>query len=380
MRVALIAHLLSFRASYRAAGVSEYVRHLADELPAAAGRLPDDRFTMFTSARDVPADYRPPGWEIATTPLPTAHPAARIAWEQALAPLELARRGVDVVHGPGWAVPLASRTPSVVTLHDLSFYLFPHLFGQFNRLYLGLIARLSCRRAAAVIAVSEATARDAERLLGVPRARLRVVHNGVAARFRPLPPDEVAAFRLARGLPDRFILHLGTLEPRKNLATLIRAFARLRRERSVPHKLVLAGGRGWLYDELFRLVDSLGLRDEVLFTGFISGDEKPRWYNAAAVFSYPSLYEGFGLPPLEAMACGIPVVASDTSSLPEVVGDAGIMVPPRDEAALANALWVALSDEGRHAEMVARGRERAAALTWERAAAATLAVYREAAR
>lgn len=346
------------------------------------GEDPDGtrRFTVFAAEREVPPEFMIRGWEFATTQLSTARPTARIIWEQLFAPISITRRGIDLFHASAYALPLLCPARSVVTVHDLSFFRFPHLFNRFNRVYLRTITRLSARRATRLIAVSEATARDIVDLLGVPRAKVAVVHNGVDGRFRPLPVAEVAAFRARRGLPEQFILHLGTLEPRKNLTTLVRAYARLRRMTARPPALVLAGGRGWLDEEIFRLVGELGLGESVHFPGYVEWEEQPLWYNAAAVFAYPSLYEGFGLPPLEALACGTPVVAARTSSLPEVVGDAGLLVAPTDDHALADALRTILTDAGSRDDLSERGIHQAARFRWTTAARKTLDVYDDAGR
>jgi glycosyltransferase involved in cell wall biosynthesis len=240
------------------------------------------------------------------------------------------------------------------------------------------MTRLSARRAARVIAVSAHTASDVVARLGVPPERVAVVPNAVGEEFRPEPDARVLAeFRAAKGLPERFVLFVGTLEPRKNVAGLLRAFARVAAaEPEVP--LVIAGGKGWLYDEIFALHKQLGLGDRVRFTGYAAAEELPRLYAAATVFVYPSFYEGFGLPPLEAMACGTPVVASNASSLPEVVGEAGLTVDPRDEGALAAALLLLLRDPDRRAALRAAGLARAAGFSWARTVRETRAVYESA--
>jgi len=185
----------------------------------------------------------------------------------------------------------------------------------------------------------------------------------------------VATLRRRHGLPEPMILYLGTLEPRKNLPRLLEAYALLRRRPGVRHRLVLAGGRGWYYDEIRAAVERLGLRDEVLFPGYVPEEDKPLWYSAADLFVYPSLYEGFGLPPLEAMACGTPVVVSNTSSLPEVVGEAGLCVDPLDPEALARAMLALISDRERHRAYREAGLARARAFTWRTTAARTAALY-----
>jgi glycosyltransferase involved in cell wall biosynthesis len=211
-------------------------------------------------------------------------------------------------------------------------------------------------------------------LWGIPQARIHLAYPGVDAEFRPLSASDVEAFRAAKGLPSRYVLFVGTLEPRKNVTRLVEAFAVLKQQ-GLPHKLVLAGGKGWMYEPIFAAVENLGLQGDVIFPGFVSRQELPLWYNGAALFAYPSLYEGFGLGPLEAMACGTPVVVSNRASLPEVVGDAGIQVDAEDAAGLAEAMASVLTSPSRAAQMRERGMERAARFTWEQTARDTARTY-----
>jgi glycosyltransferase involved in cell wall biosynthesis len=190
-------------------------------------------------------------------------------------------------------------------------------------------------------------------------------------------PEVAANFRRQKGLPDRFVLYLGTLEPRKNVGMLVRAYAALRQQGSVDHALVLAGARGWHYEPIFQLVRDLDLEAHVRFPGFVPVEEQALWYSSAAVFAFPSLYEGFGLPLLEAMACGTPVVASRASSLPEVVGDAGVLVDPSDVDGLSVTLRDLLEDEGRRRAFSESGLRRSRLFSWRRTATETVRVYRE---
>ena len=206
-----------------------------------------------------------------------------------------------------------------------------------------------------------------------------MISLGCDPRFQPVA-DKAALKSVRRRLKldDAYILHVGTIEPRKNLSTLVRAYARLRREHRLTPELVLAGEPGWMYQPTVRLVEELGLRNSVHFIGRVPAAELPAVYSAADLLVFPSLYEGFGLPPLEAMTCGTPVVASNVSSLPEVVGDAGLLVDPRDETALAEAMFRALTDTDLRQQMRERGLQRAKGFSWERCARETLAVYAEA--
>jgi glycosyltransferase involved in cell wall biosynthesis len=272
----------------------------------------------------------------------------------------------------------------VLTIHDLTFVRFPERFNALKQRYLSTLTRFSARRSQQILADSLATKRDVERYFRVRPEAVHVVYPGVDGDFRPLdrgdPTDvrRLVEFRRRHGLPERLVLYLGTLEPRKNVDKLVEAFALLVR-RGLPHALVLAGGKGWNYEAIFRAVETHGLQNRVLFPGYIDRAEQPLWYNAATLFVYPSQYEGFGLPPLEAMACGVPVITSNTSSLPEVVGSAGTTVDPTNVEALAEAMAQTLSDAGRRDGLAAAGRAQAARFTWPAAAEGCVAAYRRAA-
>jgi glycosyltransferase involved in cell wall biosynthesis len=229
------------------------------------------------------------------------------------------------------------------------------------------------------VTISEHGKREVVDLLGIPAWRVQVAYPAVDPTFRPLPREQVEEFRARRGLPPRFALYLGTLEPRKNAIALVRAFAHLRARRGHGPALVLAGGEGWQTSALYAEVEARGLGDAVLFPGYVDPAEQVLWYNAAAVFVYPSLYEGFGLPPLEALACGVPVVTSSLTSLPEVVGDVGRMAAVDAPDALAEAIANVLADRALRDWMREAGPRQARRFTWENMARRTVGAYREAA-
>jgi glycosyltransferase involved in cell wall biosynthesis len=308
-------------------------------------------------------------------------PLSRIRGEQLEMPGVLRELGADLYHGLAFVAPLRAPCPTVVTVHDLSFITRPETHKLANRLYLAVLTLWSCRRAARVIAVSEWTKRDVVNLLHVEPDRVDVIPHGVHARYHPLPEPEVQAFRRAHHIGDHAIFFLGSLEPRKNLPTLIEAFAALRTRNSelrTQTQLIIGGSPGWKYEPIFARMRALGLEDCVMFPGQIAQDELPLWYNACAVFAYPSLYEGFGLPVLEALACGAPVVTSNVTSLPEVVGKAGYLVEPTDVQGLGAALQGVLGDESLRRQMSEQSRRRAAQFTWARTAELTLQTYRRA--
>jgi len=284
---------------------------------------------------------------------------------------------VDVFHGTNYCIPVFAPCPTVVTIHDLSLLAQAGTHEEANvergRRRLPIMAR----RATMIIAPSEWTRREIISRLGIRAERIRVIQEAAREGMRPRDEAESRSVLDKHGIRRPYLLYVGTIEPRKNLTTLLRAYDELLR--ATPHRpqLVLCGGRGWLDDEVFNMVEELRLTEMVRFTGYVEEVELPALYSAAEVFVYPSLYEGFGLPPLEAMACGTPVVASNTASLPEVVGDAGLMVSPRDVRALAQTLAKLLDDAGLRQRLSRAGLAQAARFSWERAAHETQAVYDE---
>ncbi len=291
---------------------------------------------------------------------------------------ELRRASFDVLHSPDFIPPRSGRWARVITVHDLAFLRFPWTVTGESRRYYGGIRR-AVREADAIIAVSQATARDLVELAGAAPEKIDVVAEGVAPGLAPMDPEEARRIVAARfNITARYVLFVGTLEPRKNVPTLLRAYDQLRRD--FPVRLVLAGAQGWLSDDVFATLRELALQDGVDFLGPVPPDELRSLYCGAEALVLPSLYEGFGLPALEAMACGTPVVVSSAGSLPEVVGDAGVVVKPEDPADLAAGLGWVLGNPTFHAELARRGLARAARFTWERAARETLAIYERAAR
>jgi glycosyltransferase involved in cell wall biosynthesis len=271
-------------------------------------------------------------------------------------------------------LPRFGRLPSVFTLHDLT-HLLTDTHTTLNRFYLTAMMPRFLRAADAVLADSEATRRDALRHYRLDEAKIQVVYPGVDARFRPATKHEIAAVRQKYALPERFILSVGTIEPRKNLAALADAYHGLL-DRGHAVGWVHVGRRGWRSAAFFARLAALGLEDKARLLGFVPDADLLALYSAADLFAFPSLYEGFGLPVLEALACGAAVVAGNTSSLPEVVGDAGLLVDPCNAGELAGAIERVLEDVTLREDLRARGLIQARRFTWEAAAHATLQVYR----
>ena len=378
MHVGINAHLLAFTPDYRQAGLSRYIYEIVTRLPRCDTQ---SRFTAFAGNAPVPGEFaanKAPNLKIARSKFPTARAPVRIAWEQIVLPLASAQSRLDLLHCPVNVRPLVSPCPVVITVHDVIFLRYPEAFHPAKRAYLKYMTGWSARHAAHVIAVSEQTRQDVIELLGVRPERVTTIHNGVGSQFVPISDDRRRKFSLDKGLSGRTILYVGTLEPRKNLTMLLQAFSELASDFDFNDTtLVIGGSKGWYYDEVFATAERLGLMGSgrVRFLGRVPDEELPLWYNVASVFVFPSKYEGFGLPPLEAMACGAPVITSDTSSLPEVVGDAGIMLSSDDPGAWVAGMRLVLGDVATARELGARALERSKQFSWDRTARETLDVY-----
>lgn len=369
-RIAFNAHLLSPQANYRAAGIHNVLHHLLLNIPALA---PVDWSLTAFVGRDYHATY--PNVTLRHSRLDTQRAPVRILWEQAAQPAQL--RSFDLYHTPAYVAPLVCPPPIVATVHDLAFIRYPHVLSAGRRLYLRLFTALTCHRAKALTAMSQSTANDMVQLLGVPAEKITVTWLGYDADlYRPYTPQEVATFRAQKGLPERFWLFVGTIEPRKNLPMLLQAYARLPRHERLP--LVLGGGAGWGMAAVQEAIATHNLQEDVRFAGFIPITELPLWYNSAETFIYPSVFEGFGMPVLEAMACGTPVITSNVSSLPEVAQDAGVCLPPDDAEAWADALRCAFRDATWREQARTGGWRVAQTFSWKKTARHFLEAYAKA--
>lgn len=306
----------------------------------------------------------------------------KTVWMQCLLPLQLSRLDVSVGHFTNSVAPLLSPCPTVITIHDMTLWLFPKYHNGLRLLSMRPFIPMAARRAAAIVAVSRATKEDVVRILRVPSEKVHVIHEAPAASFHPV--DEETALDMVRrdravfrALPARFALYVGTIEPRKNLVRLLQAFAQLWHGGVVPHKLVFVGQRGWKDEPVFRAVESLELQEAVLFLGYVPRETLIALYNLAEALVFPSLYEGFGLPVVEAMACGTPVITSRNSSLGEISGEAAEFVEPTSIESIAAALRRVLNDPTRQEELSHQGLAQASRYSWAVAAEQTQAVYRQ---
>lgn len=358
--------------SYRIGGIPQYSNQLLQALGTVASE--DERFIAIRHRKPALGSIVY-GSGITTRRVWTP-PHHR--WEQLLLPLELAGLGADVYHFPDFIPLFRLDAPTIITVHDLAFLRYPEILDTAAKRYYGQINR-AVEHAAAIIAVSQSTRNDIVALTGADAQKIEVVGEAAAPHFQPqaLPDDGEHTINGYRLRPGTFALFVGTIEPRKNLLTLLQALHRLRDRREVEQPLlVVAGGRGWLDDEVFETVKQLNLDEAVQFIGSVDQRNLVWLYNACRVYLHPELYSGFGLPVLEAMQCGAPAIVADTSSLPEVAGDAAILVAPVDAMAWADA-WANLwQSETLRSDLRERGLLQAAKFSWERAAEDTLRIYR----
>jgi glycosyltransferase involved in cell wall biosynthesis len=401
MHIGINAQLLSFSQNYRNGGISRYIRYLLTELTKRPGQ---HEYTIFVNGQEVverlgevtgsnaaglsrecekreghvgrtQITYVPVSW-------PESKPISRVAWEQLKLPALLREKRIDVFHSPANVLPemLPHSCAGVVTLHDLAFLRYPHVLTRSKRVYHRTFTMRSLQHATMIIANSNSTKQDAIELASIPANRVQTVYPCIDERFSSVILDEdIQTFRQVHGLRKGYLLYLGTLEPRKNITTLIEAYAHFRTTYGREEKLVLAGGKGWLYDSIFERVQKLGLESEVIFPGFVSDAEQLLWYHAASVFVYPSLYEGFGIPVAEALACGVPVVTSNVSSLPEAGATLAVTVDPHDKGAMAGAFYKALTDESVRERCRTQATSVAQQFSARTMVEQTLAVYEQAA-
>lgn len=368
MHIAIDAHSVG-------TGLAGNETYAANLVEALAEVDEENRYTVYVTRAEALARF---GGRWANVALRRTLPHTPFVRIPLTLSLELRRRPVDLLHVQYTAPPLAP-CPVVTTIHDLSFEHIPETFKRRSRLQLKLTVRATARRAAHVIAPSEYTRRDLIETYGLDPARVSAIPLAVAPHFRPVrEAEELARVRERYGIRGEYVLAVGSIQPRKNLARLVRAYAALRRERGRSNlpQLVLVGKQAWLYGDTLRAIEEENLGESVLLTGYVSEGDLPALYTGALLFAYPSFYEGFGLPPLEAMSCGVPVLTGNQTSLPEVVGDAGLTVDPFDIGALGEALARLIDDDALRTELSKRGLQRARRFDWRETARMTLQVYR----
>lgn len=351
---------------YRRGGITEYIEALIRELPALDT---DNDHVILHSRKDARNLAVGANQRRATCWTPAHHRLERLALGVETLPLRL-----DLLHSPDF-IPPHGRHRSVITIHDLTFLHYPDFLTVESRRYYNDQINAAAARADHIMTDSEATRRDVIEMLGVPPDKVTTVLLGISDHFRPASDAQIAAFTSQHNLTRGYLLFVGTFEPRKNLAGLLRAYARLRADLRDAPQFVIAGRRGWLDESVYELAASLKLGQHLRWLEDVSYADLPTVYSAASVLCLPSFYEGFGFPPLEAMACGTPAVVADRASLPEVVGEAGLLIDPEHPASIADALCRVLTDSALADDLRQRGLARAAEFQWRRTAQQVLTIY-----
>ncbi|MGJ3239013.1 MAG: glycosyltransferase family 4 protein [Anaerolineae bacterium] len=343
---------------YRDGGISTYIQQM---VKALAQIDHDHAYTVFHSRKDQRVIEPTLGRKALWTP-------AHHRFERVALSMELAWRGLDVFHSPDFIPPHRGAKRHVITVHDLTFLHYPNYLTSDSRTYYNAQIEQACQDADHILAVSAHTRHDLIEILSVPENKITVQPHGVNPHYRPLPIEQVEPVQKALNLPDTYILHVGTWEPRKNIIGLLRAYRHLLADMPDLPPVVLVGREGWLFQQTRAEIDTLGINQHVIWRDQVSDVQLPAVYNRALVNVNLSHYEGFGMPSLEGMACGIVPIVSDRSSLPEVVGDVGLCVPPDDTIQIAEALKHALIDQAWRGEQAQLALARAQQFTWERSA------------
>lgn len=367
MHIGIDAHAIGARQG----GNETYIRNL---ITALANLDPVNRYTLYFSAAEAAEAWRNRYPNFAVQLLPPPTPLVRVPVALAY---ELRRRPVDVLHVQFTAPPFCP-VPVVTTIHDLAFEHLPETFTRRGKAQLRLTVRHTARRAAHILTVSEYSRQDISQTYRVSLDKITVTHNGCAGQFTPVAAaQEAETIKQKFGITKEYLLAVGSLQPRKNLLRLLRAYAKLREQQpDFQLQLVLVGRQLWLYQEILREIKQQNSAADVIVTNYVNDEDLPALYRSAVALVYPSLFEGFGLPPLEAMACGTPVITSNTSSLPEIVGEAALLIDPYDEAAIAQAIWQVVRDSSLRQQLQQAGLVQSQLFTWSAAAEKTLAVYR----
>lgn len=332
----------------------------------------DNEYVLFYNSKEHVGKFP----QVREVVVPFSNPATRLFREHLLMAYHYKRERLDIIHNPKSAISFLKPCKTVVTIFDLIPITNPETEKWMARVYWKIQIPAAARHADFVITSSEFAKREIIRRYGTPEDRIAVIPIAYNSYCRPIEKtQESDEVRRKYSIPDRYILYVGTIQPRKNIDTLVKAYSKLVKTKGVTHKLVITGRKGWLYGPLFELIKSEGLEQNVIFTGFVPDEELPYIYSGAELFVYLSLFEGFGIPPLEAMACGVPVICSNTTSLPEVVGDAGILKAPLDQDGIEKSIFTVLENDSLRAEMRLNGLAQAKKFSWERTAKETLKVY-----
>lgn len=357
-------------------GIERYLRNLVRALQKIDHR---NEYVLFTNKNNTATFALGDNFREQLIPVSASFRSIKILWEQSVFPLQVKRAGIDLLFSPGNIAPLFPLCPSVVVMHDLIPFEWPENFGKLELQALKVLFATTARRAKKIITVSESSKKQIVKRFNLVRRKVAVVYEACDEIFLSgdFSDQETGYVKKELGITRGFILYTASTRPHKNVDGLLRAFGLLKKKYNIKQLLVIAGPTGPEHHSLLHTATRLGISNDVIFTGYVPDRILPALYSAASLFVYPSFYEGFGLPILEAMACGIPVVASNTTSLPEVVGNAGVLVNPHNFEEMAGAMYNILSDDKYSSALVALGKKKAQEFSWEKTAKGVSDVFCE---
>lgn len=370
MTVGINAHLLSFSADYRTTGIGLYVQKVLQSIHNKSYPL-----TLFGSDPKIKKVY--PNFNFIQSSFNTKNPWIRILWEQLLCDHQIKKHNIDILHSPMHALPLigAKRYKTVVSIHDLAFALYPQFYTGGKQKYLAYITKQSAKKADKIIALSENTKKDIMRLYNIREQKIEVVYAGLSIKPSKLTPQQEKKIAARLNLPEKYLLFVGTMEPRKNIQGLLDALIQLAKEKKERYTLVIAGPKGWKYDSIEERIKTYETLGQIIKTGYLSEEELHFVYNKASIFLFPSFYEGFGSPVLEAMALGAPVISSHVASIPEVGGNAICYIDPYNTNDLAEKISWIFNNPEEQEKMKKTGIKQAESFTWEKTASQIISVY-----
>lgn len=357
-------------------GVQYYIKNLLSEFESI--KSSDLKCSTLLSS-DYQKEINFNGVNIETPTIDTKNRINRLLYEHVMLSKLFSNR-YDVLHAPGYILPYFWKKASVLTVHDLIALDYPQLCQNETVLYFKTLLPYSIKKASKVIAVSNTVKADILRRFDIEEEKISVIYHGINKQFKKIYPNnqKTEGVRIKYNLPNKYILFVGNIEPKKNLLNLINAFNKLKREKRIEHKLVIVGKKGWKYKPIFENISKLKIDNELIFTGYIPEEDLPTVYSMADLFVFPSLYEGFGIPPLEAMACEVPVMVSNSGSLPEITGGKCLQVDPFNIEEIASGIHKSLTDTGLRDKSILEGKKWVKQYSWEKSAKETLKVYEEA--
>lgn len=356
------------------AGMGNYIFNLINSLASIDKK---NEYYVFVSDKNKQFfDIRQKNFRIINAGKAVTKNFRRLMWEQLSLPKYIKKHKIDVLHSPGFVIPFLSKAKNILTIADMTFISHPKVHTLVKRFYFGLFMPPSIRKTDKILSISKSTKKDISDMLNINAGKIEVTHLSYGKEFKILDKKNAKGFLSDNYSIDYpFILFVGMIEPRKNLKRVLKAFSQLKKQETIPQKLVIVGKKGWMYKGIFKTVKRLGLEKEIIFTGYVPDNDLVKFYNSADVLVYPCLYEGFGIPILEAMACECPVITSNVSSMPEVAGDAALFVNPIKTDEIASAMKKVITNKKLQKKLREKGKLQCSKFSWKKTAEKTLLIY-----